>query len=277
MSSNNHKQRNSSRDVSLPPISHILTTDSNGEGPSLSLPPLRSNEVYYTQHGMAPSRTPVGQRPVAHDLGSLNPRTPTSGGRHDHSFYGRNDGISPPSTNSTAYHHQHPRQSHTRYYPPTHHETSQSSSQIAPGYTAGRSSGNNLAQYAPAPSGYSGGGAPGYPAHYEGRAYPTSGPGTSYHDPGATPYSHHQDMGAEDQGSSRFKYECSYCGKGFLRPSALRIHLISHTGDKDYVCPDETCGRRFGVRSNMLRHIRLVHQNLHQSSGEELSNDEWIS
>ncbi|KAE9411583.1 hypothetical protein BT96DRAFT_968978 [Gymnopus androsaceus JB14] len=59
------------------------------------------------------------------------------------------------------------------------------------------------------------------------------------------------------------------------RDSFGPIHIISHTGDKDYVCPEESCGRRFGVRSNMLRHIRLVHQNNHShSSGEEL-RDEW--
>lgn len=28
------------------------------------------------------------------------------------------------------------------------------------------------------------------------------------------------------------KYECSYCGKGFSRPSSLKIHLNSHTGEK---------------------------------------------
>ncbi|KAJ3936978.1 MAG: hypothetical protein NXY57DRAFT_983219 [Lentinula lateritia] len=81
----------------------------------------------------------------------------------------------------------------------------------------------------------------------------------------------------EEGPSKANKYECRYCGKGFLRPSALKIHIISHTGDKDFVCPEENCGRRFGVRSNMLRHIRLVHQNNHShSSGEELSkDDEW--
>ncbi|KAF5393200.1 hypothetical protein D9757_000530 [Collybiopsis confluens] len=81
----------------------------------------------------------------------------------------------------------------------------------------------------------------------------------------------------EHSGARVAKYECSYCRKGFLRPSALKIHLISHTGEKDYVCPEESCGRRFGVRSNMLRHIRLVHQGqLSHSSGEEGSKDgDW--
>ncbi|KAF9244947.1 hypothetical protein BU15DRAFT_71305 [Melanogaster broomeanus] len=31
---------------------------------------------------------------------------------------------------------------------------------------------------------------------------------------------------------STLKYECDYCGKGFTRPSSLKIHLNSHTGEK---------------------------------------------
>ncbi|KAK0455459.1 uncharacterized protein EV420DRAFT_571456 [Desarmillaria tabescens] len=72
--------------------------------------------------------------------------------------------------------------------------------------------------------------------------------------------------GHTDDSTNKTRYECSYCGKGFSRPSALKIHVISHTGDKDFVCPEESCRRRFGIRSNMLRHIRLVHQNMHTPS-----------
>ncbi|KAJ7217794.1 hypothetical protein GGX14DRAFT_561157 [Mycena pura] len=53
------------------------------------------------------------------------------------------------------------------------------------------------------------------------------------------------------------KYECSYCGKGFSRPSSLRIHLNSHTGEKPFVCPVDGCGRSFSVLSNMRRHARV--------------------
>ncbi|PBK95610.1 hypothetical protein ARMGADRAFT_806451 [Armillaria gallica] len=72
--------------------------------------------------------------------------------------------------------------------------------------------------------------------------------------------------GYADDSTNKTRYECSYCGKGFSRPSALKIHVISHTGDKDFVCPEDSCRRRFGIRSNMLRHIRLVHQNIHTPS-----------
>ncbi|KAF7376301.1 hypothetical protein MSAN_00045500 [Mycena sanguinolenta] len=53
------------------------------------------------------------------------------------------------------------------------------------------------------------------------------------------------------------KYECNYCGKGFSRPSSLRIHLNSHTGEKPFVCPVDGCGRSFSVLSNMRRHARV--------------------
>lgn len=58
-------------------------------------------------------------------------------------------------------------------------------------------------------------------------------------------------------GSALSKYECSYCGKGFNRPSSLKIHLNSHTGAKPFVCPVESCGRSFSVLSNMRRHARV--------------------
>ncbi|PPQ77191.1 hypothetical protein CVT25_011037 [Psilocybe cyanescens] len=81
----------------------------------------------------------------------------------------------------------------------------------------------------------------------------------------------------DDNGSGSAKYECTYCGKGFNRPSSLKIHLNSHTGEKRelktlliskgcisdvprisaFVCPVESCGRSFSVLSNMRRHTRV--------------------
>ncbi|KAI9495307.1 hypothetical protein BDB00DRAFT_870459 [Zychaea mexicana] len=53
------------------------------------------------------------------------------------------------------------------------------------------------------------------------------------------------------------KYKCAYCSKGFSRPSSLRIHIYSHTGEKPFDCPEPGCGRRFSVQSNMRRHMRV--------------------
>ncbi|KAI7886477.1 hypothetical protein K492DRAFT_140546 [Lichtheimia hyalospora FSU 10163] len=53
------------------------------------------------------------------------------------------------------------------------------------------------------------------------------------------------------------KYKCLYCQKGFSRPSSLRIHVYSHTGEKPFNCPEPGCGRRFNVQSNLRRHLRI--------------------
>ncbi|KAJ7924994.1 hypothetical protein B0H13DRAFT_1977090 [Mycena leptocephala] len=44
--------------------------------------------------------------------------------------------------------------------------------------------------------------------------------------------------------------------QSFSRPSSLKIHLNSHTGEKPFVCPVDGCGRSFSVLSNMRRHAR---------------------
>ncbi|SAL99644.1 hypothetical protein [Absidia glauca] len=56
------------------------------------------------------------------------------------------------------------------------------------------------------------------------------------------------------------RYVCPYCYKRFSRPSSLRIHTYSHTGEKPFVCPVMGCGRRFSVQSNQRRHLRVHKQ-----------------
>ncbi|TFK23659.1 hypothetical protein FA15DRAFT_593827 [Coprinopsis marcescibilis] len=70
-------------------------------------------------------------------------------------------------------------------------------------------------------------------------------------------YPPHVEEPPPTQPSSNAKYECHYCRKGFNRPSSLKIHLNSHTGEKPFVCPVEGCGRSFSVLSNMRRHARV--------------------
>ncbi|KLT44217.1 hypothetical protein CC85DRAFT_300650 [Cutaneotrichosporon oleaginosum] len=65
-------------------------------------------------------------------------------------------------------------------------------------------------------------------------------------------------------GSTGPKYPCQYCKKAFTRPSSLRIHTYSHTGERPYVCPDPSCGRKFSVQSNLKRHAKVHHQNNQQ-------------
>lgn len=159
-----------------------------------------------------------------------------------------------------------------------------------------------------------------YPSPYSSpppHAYQNTRSGLAY--PGgsnATSSSHAVPHGAVGEAESptgehgsKTRYECSYCGKGFLRPSALKAsreicwllswsiadpklpdpphiahrrqrytfscrmhtHIAHLLCPPDFVCPHERCGRRFGVRSNMLRHIRLVHQ----QNAEDADSRDW--
>ena len=60
-------------------------------------------------------------------------------------------------------------------------------------------------------------------------------------------------------GQPQDRYICQTCSKAFSRPSSLRIHSHSHTGEKPYKCPHPGCGKAFSVRSNMKRHERGCH------------------
>ncbi|KDQ21442.1 hypothetical protein BOTBODRAFT_74507, partial [Botryobasidium botryosum FD-172 SS1] len=53
------------------------------------------------------------------------------------------------------------------------------------------------------------------------------------------------------------RYECPYCQKRFNRPSSLKIHVNTHTGEKPFLCTFPGCGRPFSVMSNMRRHSRV--------------------
>jgi Zinc finger, C2H2 type len=64
----------------------------------------------------------------------------------------------------------------------------------------------------------------------------------------STPYPPNQD-----------RYICGTCNKAFSRPSSLKIHTHSHTGEKPWKCQIRGCGKTFSVRSNMKRHEKGCH------------------
>lgn len=79
---------------------------------------------------------------------------------------------------------------------------------------------------------------------------------------GANPWQHHHYL-SPSHGTSYAqnpdRYICKTCSKAFSRPSSLRIHSHSHTGEKPFKCPQAGCGKAFSVRSNMKRHERGCH------------------
>ncbi|KAK5163655.1 uncharacterized protein LTR77_010604 [Saxophila tyrrhenica] len=55
---------------------------------------------------------------------------------------------------------------------------------------------------------------------------------------------------------------CSTCGKTFPNQSKLDIHATSHTQEKPYACPDESCSETFGTETNANNHYRRKHTDL---------------
>jgi hypothetical protein len=91
--------------------------------------------------------------------------------------------------------------------------------------------------------------------------------------PGPNPWQHHHYISPSTAASfpqSQDRYICQTCNKAFSRPSSLRIHSHSHTGEKPFRCAHPGCGKAFSVRSNMKRHERGCHSYESSSSGSAL-------
>lgn len=72
-------------------------------------------------------------------------------------------------------------------------------------------------------------------------------------------FHHHYPTNSANYSPSTDRYQCTICQKAFSRPSSLKIHTYSHTGEKPFKCKHEGCGKYFSVRSNMKRHEKGCH------------------
>ncbi|KAL4917726.1 hypothetical protein BDW62DRAFT_183205 [Aspergillus aurantiobrunneus] len=100
---------------------------------------------------------------------------------------------------------------------------------------------------------------------YQGAAPPPPAP-SSHHQPMISPvtpaWQHHHYFPPSTNTpyqQNHDRYICRTCHKAFSRPSSLRIHSHSHTGEKPFRCTHAGCGKAFSVRSNMKRHERGCH------------------
>jgi len=50
---------------------------------------------------------------------------------------------------------------------------------------------------------------------------------------------------------------CFVCGQSFKKPYDLKVHMVTHTGDKPYSC--ELCPTRFAFKNGVARHMKTVH------------------
>lgn len=110
------------------------------------------------------------------------------------------------------------------------------------------------------------------PGLYQQRPLPSNFPPTasvpgqsSNNLPTSNPWQHHHYIGPSSQttfAQSQDRYICPTCSKAFSRPSSLKIHSHSHTGEKPFKCPHAGCGKAFSVRSNMKRHERGCHSGM---------------
>lgn len=55
-------------------------------------------------------------------------------------------------------------------------------------------------------------------------------------------------------------HECPLCHMKFQRPEHVKRHMLSHSSEKPFVCPEPNCNKRFNRNDNLKQHLRNIHK-----------------